>query len=54
MTVNVTKFNTVPTNRSDGMGNIVTEMVTWRTPAVLGELELIRDMMSVQKQGCMY
>ena len=40
MTVNMTKFNTVPTNMSDDMGNIVTEMVTWRTSAVFGEMEL--------------
>ena len=40
MTVNMTKFNTVPTNMSDDMGNIVTEMVTWGTSAVFGELEL--------------
>ena len=38
--VNMTKFNTVPTNMSDDMGNIVTEMVTWRTSAVYGKLEL--------------
>ena len=39
VTVNMTKFNTVPTNMSDDMGNIVTEMVTWRTSrsAVFGE-----------------
>ena len=37
----MTKYNTVPTNRSDDMGNIVTEMVTWVTSAVFGELELI-------------
>ena len=29
MTVNMTKFNTVPTNMSDDMGTIVTEMVTY-------------------------
>ena len=40
MTVNMTKFNTVPTNMSDDMGNIVTEMVTWRTSAVFGEMDL--------------
>ena len=40
MTVNMTKFNTVSTNMSDDMGNIVTEMVTWRTSAVFGEMEL--------------
>ena len=40
MTVNMTKFNTVPTNMSDDMGNIVTEMVTWGTSAVLGEMKL--------------
>ena len=38
VTVNMTKFNTVPTNMSDDMGNIVTEMVTWRTSAVFSEL----------------
>ena len=38
MTVNMTKFNTVPTNMSDDMGNIVTEMVTWGTSDVFGEL----------------
>ena len=37
----VTKYITVPTNRSDVTGNIVTEMVTWGTSAVFGELELI-------------
>ena len=41
VTLNMTKYNTVPTNRSDDMGNIVTEMVTWVTSAVFGELELI-------------
>ena len=39
-TLNMTKYNTVPTNRSDDVGNIVTEMVTWGTSAVFGELEL--------------
>ena len=39
VTLNMTKYNTVPTNRSDDMGNIVTEMVTWGTSAVSGELE---------------
>ena len=39
MTLNMTKYNTVPTNRSDIMGNIVTGMVTWGTSAVSGELE---------------
>ena len=39
-TVNMTKFNTVPTDMSDDMGNIVTEMVTWRTSAVFGELKV--------------
>ena len=42
MTLNMTKYNTVPTNRSDVTGNIVTEMVTRRTSAVFGELELVR------------
>ena len=41
LTLNMTKYNTVPTNRSDITGNIVTEMVTWETSAVFGELELI-------------
>ena len=40
VTLNMTKYNTVPTNRSDDTGNIVTEMVTWGTSAVFGELEL--------------
>ena len=38
--VNMTKFNTVPTNMSDDMGNIVTEMVTWGTSAMFGEMDL--------------
>ena len=41
VTLNMTKYNTVPTNRSDVMGNIVTEIVTWATSAVFGELELV-------------
>ena len=41
VTLNMTKYNTVPTNRSDDTRNIVTEMVTWGTSAVFGELELI-------------
>ena len=41
VTLNMTKYNTVPTNRSDDVGNIVTEMVTWGTSAVFSELELI-------------
>ena len=41
VTLNMTKYNTVPTNRSDDTGNIVTEMVTWGTSAVFGELELV-------------
>ena len=40
VTLNMTKYNTVPTNRSDDMGNIVTEMATWGTSAVFGELDL--------------
>ena len=39
VTLNMTKYNTVPTNRSDVTGNIVTEMVTWGTSAVFSELE---------------
>ena len=40
VTVNMTKFNTVPTNMSDDMGNVVTEMhmVTWGTSHVFSEL----------------
>ena len=41
VTLNMTKYNAVPTNRSGVTGNIVTEMVTWKTSAVFGELELI-------------
>ena len=37
--VTLTKYNTVPTNRSDVTGNIVTEMVTWGTSAVFSEME---------------
>ena len=40
VTLNMTKYNTVPTNRSDVTGNIITEMVTWGTSAVFSELEL--------------
>ena len=40
VTVNMTKFNAVPTNMSDDMGNVVTEMVTWRTSAAFSELEM--------------
>ena len=43
VTVNMTKFNTVPTNMSDDMGNIVTEMVTWGTAAVFSELQMIAE-----------
>ena len=42
VTLNMTKYKTVPTNRSDITGNIVTEMVTWWTSAVFGELEFVR------------
>ena len=48
MTVNMTKFNTVPTNMSDDMGNIITEMVTRGTSAVFGELGLAREDMHVK------
>ena len=37
VTVNMTKFNTVPTNMSDDMGNIVTENVTWSISAFHSE-----------------
>ena len=40
-TLNMTKYNTIPTNRTDNIENIVTEMVTRGTSAVFGELELI-------------
>ena len=36
-TLNMTKYNTVPTNRSNVTGN--TKMGTWGTSAVFGELE---------------
>jgi len=39
VTLNMTKYNTVPTNRSDDAGNIVTEVVTWGTSAMFSELE---------------
>ena len=41
VTLIMTKYNMVPTNMSDVTGNIVTEMVSWGTSAVFGELELI-------------
>ena len=47
VTVNMTKFNTVPTNMSDDMGNIVTEMVTWSTSAVFSKLKLTRVCINV-------
>ena len=43
VTLNMTKYNTVPTNRSDVTGNIVAEMVTWGTSAVFGELVTIDE-----------
>ena len=50
VTLNMTKYNTVPTNRSDDMGNIVTEMVIWGTSAVFSELKLIaRDINQLYK-----
>ena len=53
VTLNMTKYNTVPTNRSDVTGNIVTEMVTWGTLAVFGELELItRHVHTMQFYNC--
>ena len=42
VTLNMAKYNTVPTNRRDDMGNIVTEMVTRITSIVFGELEFVR------------
>ena len=47
VTVNMTKFNTVPTNISDDMGNIVTKRVTWGTSAVFGEPKLTRVCINV-------
>ena len=41
LTLNMTKYGTVPTNKSDDVGNIVTEMEPWGTSAVFSELELI-------------
>ena len=49
LTLDMTKYSTIPTNRSDITGNIVTEMVTWGTSAVFGELELI----TVCKRYCL-
>ena len=45
VTVNMTKFNTVPANMSDDMGNTVTDMVTWGTSDVFGELKVTREWM---------
>ena len=42
VTVNMTKFNTVPTNMSDDMGNIVTEKVTWSISAFHSEPDVPR------------
>ena len=39
VTLDMTKYNTVPTNRSDTMGKMVTKMVKWGTSAVFSELE---------------
>ena len=39
VTLNMTKYNSVPTNKTDDMGNIVTEMVTWNASAMFSELE---------------
>ena len=46
VTVNMTKFNTVPANMSDDVGNIVTKMVTWGTSAVFGEIKVTREWVS--------
>ena len=51
--VNMTKFNTVPTNMSDNVGNTVTEMVTWRTSAVYGKLEFASRAYSMCVCVCM-
>ena len=49
VTVNMIKFNTVPTNMSDDMGNTVTKMVIWGTSAVfmISELKLTRVCINV-------
>ena len=47
VTLNMTKYNAVPTNRSDVTGRIVTEMVTWGTSAVFGELNLVTREMNI-------
>ena len=53
MTVNMTKFNTIPTDMSDDMGNTVTKMVTWGISAVFSELKLTRVCIIMsRKQGC--
>ena len=39
VTLNMTAYNTVLTNRSDVTGSNDTEMVTWGTSAVFSELE---------------
>ena len=46
VTVNMTKFNTVPTNMSGDVGNIVTKNVTWGTSAVFGEINVTREWVS--------
>ena len=48
VTVNMTKFNTVPTNMSNDMGNIVTEMVTWGTSGVFDQLKV-----AIKIAGCL-
>ena len=50
VTLNMTKYNTVPTNRSDVTGNIVTEMVTWGTSAVFGELALVTGLELIRRE----
>ena len=46
----MTKYNTVPTNRSDVTGNIVTEMVTWGTSAVFSELGLVTGLELIRRE----
>ena len=57
VTLNMTKYNTVPTSRSDVTGTIVTEMVTWGTSTVFGELELVcvckRDIAQTANDKCL-
>ena len=50
MTLNMIKYNTVPTNRSDVTGKIVAVMVTWGTSAVFGELALVTGLELIRRE----